>query len=296
MTRQSPGRCARTRLGAATLCAMLLLASGCVTRVVRTPVLDENNVQVYLRQHLKGGKPVDHGFSHPVSIAPVRVTNILARIEVRDEDDDRKGAREPAIPTAVLYAAGEGIAKSLTKADSTQEVVVMAIERKRTHGIFTNDHLTSLVAWVKDDRLFVYLGELDHPMSHDPKDKPKEPNVEKIVSKKQVNGGDGFVAQGPRIAAADWRSTIFRDAAVRVRPGGEVVRRTILMEEAPEEDPTNAPGPAPPPEGLSPEALRALADLEEERRRGQLTEPDYQARRREILSGKTPSPGDPQAP
>jgi hypothetical protein len=271
------------------LCASLLLAGGCVSRVVRTPVFDENHVEVFLRQHVKGGKPVDQGFSHPISIAPVRVTNILARIDVREEDAEKKGAREPAIPTAVLYAAGEGIAKALTKADSSQEVVVMAVERERTHGIFTNDMLTSLVVWVKDDRLFVYLGELDSPMSRDPNDKPKEPDVAKVVSKKQVIGGDGFIAQGPRIAAADWRSPIFRDVAVRVRPGGEVVRRTILMEETPEEDPANAPGPAPPSEGLSPEALRALADLEEERRGGQLTEADYQSRRRDILSGKIPS-------
>jgi hypothetical protein len=43
-----------------------------------------------------------------------------------------------------------------------------------------------------------------------------------------------------------------------------------------------------PPQGVSPEGLRALADLEESRRRGEMTEADYQARRRQILEGSMP--------
>ena len=47
-------------------------------------------------------------------------------------------------------------------------------------------------------------------------------------------------------------------------------------------------GAAVPPQGLSPQGLRALADLEESRRRGELTEADYQAKRRQILAGEQP--------
>jgi hypothetical protein len=270
------------------VCAVALALGGCVTRLERKDVYDQNDVRVFLRQQVKGGEPVDRGFSHPVTIAPVRITNILARIEVNDPKDEEKHARQPAVPTALLFGIGEGVSQALAQADPTQEVVVMGIERTRSTMIFTNEQLTSLIVWVRDDRLFVHLGQLGEVLSRDPQDKPKEPSLGTIDSKRQVLGGDGFITQGPRLVAADWRSAIFRDSAVRVRPGGEVVRRNVLMEEAPEEDPANAPGPAPPPEGLSPESLRALADLEEERRRGGLTETDYQARRREILSGKPP--------
>ena len=269
--------------------AVALAATGCMTKQARTPVYDQNNVRVFLRQDLKGGKPVDHGFSHPVTIAPIRVTNILSRIEVRKEGDDKEtlntNPRQPAISTALLYPIGEGVAEALAKADSTQVVVVMAIERRKSLKLFTADYLTSLIVWVQDDRMYVHLGKLGEPLSPDERDKPREPQLDVVESKKRVLASDGFTVAGPRLVAADWRSSVFGDlSAIRIRPGGNVVRRTILMEEAPD-DPASQPGPAPPPEGLSPEALRALADLEEVRRRGELSETDYQERRRKILSG-----------
>lgn len=268
-----------------------ILAIGCVGKQVRTPVYDQNNVRVFLRQQIRSGEPVDQGFSHPVTIAPVRITNILARIQVREEDGEDKTGREAALPTGLLYGIGQGIAEALGKADSTQEVVVMAVERRKSLRVFTNDHLTSLIVWVKDDRLFVHLGELGNVMSRDPRDKPHEPQLTAIDAKKKVLGSDGFTPAGPRLVAADWRAAIFSDiSGIRIRPGGEIVRRTILLEETPEEDAANRPGPAPPPEGLSPDALRALADLEEARRRGMLSETDYQTQRRDILLGKLPAP------
>ena len=39
------------------------------------------------------------------------------------------------------------------------------------------------------------------------------------------------------------------------------------------------------PENLSPEQLRSLADIEEARRAGKITETEYRARRRAILGG-----------
>jgi hypothetical protein len=273
----------------ALLLTAALLSGGCAARVVKTPVFQDNGVEVFLRARTRGGKPVDQGYSQPVTISAIRVTNILARIDVRGADPEKE-PREPAIPTGVLYAVGEGVSKALAKADSSQQVVVMATERKKSLGIFTNDYLTSLILWMKDDHLFVFLGALGEVESRDPRDKPREPEVDHIESKQRVLGGDGYTVQGPRLIAADWRADTFRDvSAIRVRPSGEVVRRTILMESPADANPAEAPGPAPPPEGLSPEALRALADLEESRRRGQLSESQYQQRRREILSGKLPS-------
>ena len=152
---------------AALLAALAIAASGCMTKTVRTPVFDENAIEVLLRHEEKGGKPVDRGFSQPITIAPVRLTNILARIEVRKDDEKE---RQPAIPTDLLYPIGEGISRALAKADSSQVVVVLAKQRKRNLGIFTQDFLTSLLAWVREDQVFVKLGMLDVPLSKDPKD------------------------------------------------------------------------------------------------------------------------------
>jgi hypothetical protein len=278
------------RLVAGALGVAALLAVGCAGKQIRTPVYNQSGVEVFLRQQTKGGDPVDRGYSHPVTIAPVRVTNILARIQIRDEDSEDQVSRE-ALPTGLLYAIGQGIAEGLGKADSTQEVVVMAVERRKSLRVFTNDYLTSLIVWMKDDKLFVHLGELGSVMSRDPRDKPREPQLGTGDAKRKVIGSDGFTPVGPRLVAADWRAPVFSDiGAIRIRPGGEIVRRTILLEETPEEDAANRPGPAPPPEGLSPDALRALADLEEARRSGALSETDYQTQRRDILTGNAPAP------
>ena len=293
-TRSGDGRAAQRRALTAAVVGTLL-AAGCVTRTVRTPVIDENGVRVFLREQTRGGEPLERGFSHPVTIAPVRLANILARIDVRGEGE--KAERESAISTPLLYAMGDGVSKALAQANASQEVVVMAIERRRSHGIFTNDFLTSLIVWVQDDRLFVFLGALDEIIARDADTKPREPSLDHIETKAKVLPADGLVPQGPRLVAAAWRDPLFREnSAIRVRPGGSVVRRTILMESPPEEDAATSPGPAPPPEGLSPEALRALADLEETRRRGELTEAEYQAQRRQILGGQDPAPASSPAP
>jgi hypothetical protein len=280
----------RAWIAVALLC-VTVATSGCMTRQVRTPVYDENNVRVFLRQDTKGGKGVDQGFAHPVTIAPIRITNILSRIEVRKEDgDEEENLRQPAISTGVLYTIGSGVAAALAKADPSQAVVVMATERRKSLKVFTADYLTSLIVWVKDDRLYVFLGQLGEPMPTDPRDKPREPQLDVVESKKRVLASDGFTTMGERLVAVDWRSNVFSDlSAIRIKPGGSVVRRTILLEEAPD-DAAGQPGPAPPPEGLSPEALRALADLEETRRSGQLSETDYQEQRRQILTGQPTPP------
>ena len=48
-----------------------------------------------------------------------------------------------------------------------------------------------------------------------------------------------------------------------------------------------------PPSGLSPEQLRALADLEEARRAGEITEAEYAAEQQRILAGQLTKPAAP---
>jgi hypothetical protein len=103
---------------------------------------------------------------------------------------------------------------------------------------------------------------------------------------------DGISVENLQLVSANWRDPLFKDASVvSIRAGGKVVRRTVLMDSGEESTiPANPEQGAPvPPQGLSPAALRALADLEEERRRGEVTEADYQSKRRQILAGDLPS-------
>jgi hypothetical protein len=284
------------RLAAATTLAAALGSLGCAATYVRTPVYKQGETQIYLRGLEKHGKAIERGFEHPLAIAPVRLTNILARLEVKAKGD--KEQRKPAIPTGVLYEIGEGAAQALGKANSSQEVVVMAIERKRSLGVFTTNYATTLLLWGQDGKLMIQLSKLDEPMSRDPNDKLQEPSTdESDLKKRKMLPGDGVEPKGPMLVAVDWRDPVFTQSAVRIRPGGEVVRRTILLE-TPEDKPAGEKdGGAAPPDTLSPEALRALADLEETRRRGELTESEYQSRRRAILSGEIPpAPSAPAAP
>jgi hypothetical protein len=97
-----------------------------------------------------------------------------------------------------------------------------------------------------------------------------------------VLASEGVEPTGHQSVAAHWRDDRFRNpTSVRVGPGGKVTRRTVLMED--EGPPDAAAGPDAGPLPSDPETLRALADLEEARRAGELTEAEYQRRRRALL-------------
>jgi hypothetical protein len=78
-----------------------------------------------------------------------------------------------------------------------------------------------------------------------------------------------------------------------VSPSGELIRRTILMEspdEGSDEDAAATGQGMKIPMGTSGETLRALADLEDQRKRGEINEFEYTKRRREILAENAPPP------
>ena len=91
-----------------------------------------------------------------------------------------------------------------------------------------------------------------------------------------------MAAAGNQGLAIRWRDNLF-SAPVRVatEAGGERRERTILMDTPiPQEelDPSN-----PLNDGIEPEVLRALADLEEARRAGTISASEYQERRENLL-------------
>jgi hypothetical protein len=270
---------------ALSLCALALAASGCWTRSVKQVVQDKDGLKVILRSETRAGSDVSKGYQHPATISGVRLANVLSRIEIRTAEEDEKG-RKPAIDAQLLFDVGDALSGGLAKASPDQEVAVLATRRARRLGIFNDDFLTSFTAYVKNDRLVIVLSRVDWPIPKDGKDdRLPEPNPAKQAMKFRVIPTEGMTNVGPQGVAVDWRASQFKAGSnVSVTPGGKVVRRTILMESVPE-DPGARDDESLPvvPANLSPDTLRKLADLEEARRRGELSEAEYANRKSEIL-------------
>jgi hypothetical protein len=264
--------------------ALLLASLGCGTRYARVPVHSDDLTQVVLRAELRGGKPVARGFAHPATIAGVRIAHVLAQIDVRvDKGDEGTGERRPAIHTDLVYPLGELLSAALAKADPDQEVVVQALRKERRLGLFTQTYATSFVAWVgSDGLLYLSLSRLDWPVPKGEEDQAREPVVGREVMAFRALASEGVDPVAHQTVAVHWRDDRFRSpTAVRVGPGGKVSRRTVLMEE--EAPPAAEPASGPQSMPTDPEKLRALADLEESRSKGEITEAEYLRRKRQIL-------------
>jgi hypothetical protein len=291
------GRC-RDALVALALLALLAGLAGCGPRYRRVVVQDQGGIEVTLRGRVKGGKLVPRGFAHPAIISGIRLSHILARIDIRMSSgaENEAGNRRPAVPTELIYPMGDALSAGLARADENQEVVVEALRKQRRLGIFTDERMTSLVAWVEGETLVIHVGRSDDLIPKGELDDVKEPIPGRAVQQFNVVATEGLVPVAEQAISAHWRDPIFREARnIRVGPTGKVMRRTILMEEAPETPADDLP-PARLPS--DPQALRELADLEELRRAGEISEAEYHRRRSELLRGGSlaPEPTDRQAP
>lgn len=282
-----------------TLCLALAVAAsttGCWTRTSKQTVFDKEGIKIILRSQKRGGETIPKGFQHPATISGVRLANVLSRIEVRTSDEENEG-RKPAIDAQFLFEVGDAFAAGLAKADPDQEILVLAKRRAKRLGIFNDEYLTSFTSYVKNDRLVIQLSRVDWLVPKDEKDdKLPEPDPEKQVMKFRVIATDGMTSVGPQGVAVDWRAPQFKaGSSVRVTPGGKVVRKTILMESVDEGTGEEVETPAMPP-NLTPQTLRRLADLEESRLRGEMTEAEYSARKSEILRSDAGAAAPPVSP
>ncbi len=88
--------------------------------------------------------------------------------------------------------------------------------------------------------------------------------------------------------AVEWQDPIFKKPSrTRVTSSGRVVRRQVLMESL--EDTTEYDQ-GPKVEELSGKQLRALADLDDARRAGAISESEYYSRKNAVLRGELPVP------
>ena len=269
----------------AILVAIAMVGSGCTTRTIRKTFYEDTSTRVVLRHQAKGREVIDRGYGHPVAIAPVRLAHVLSRIDVRTEA--KKGAqRAPAVPTEALYVIADPLSKGLLEADSSQEIAVYYTRRTKRFGIFDRHFLTSFVTYVEDDRLYIHLSRTDWEIPETGKnERLPEPRVGDYVMEFRVVPSKGMTQVDGQSVAAAWRNSVFKKPSrTRITPSGEVVRRTILMESEEEAGETTAESAFERlPENLSSATLRELADLEDERHRGEITEAEYNARRRQII-------------
>jgi hypothetical protein len=257
-----------------------------MTRTVTEKAFESREVTIYLRGEKKGSKPIGRGYQHPSTVAPARLANILASVTIRTSDD-KATEQSSAMATDIIQPTARALAKALTKADPSQQLAVVAVRKASRLGLLNRKYVTSFVAYVKNDFLYLFFSRVNWRLpkqgrQQEAADLPL-PKVGDEVMKFRTVTGLEFERAGPKGIAVRWRDPIWARAGHLTRSGtGQIERRTILMES---DDPTAARPPIGPEASgsLSPEALRALADLEEQRRNGEITEGQYRRRREEII-------------
>jgi hypothetical protein len=148
---------------------------------------------------------------------------------------------------------------------------------------------------MQDDLLHVQVARSDWEIPPRRRDNLPEPQAGEQQQSFHLLVDTGMSLAGPQAAVVDWRDSVFaKPTRTRITPGGKVLRTTILMESQEEEAP-----PAQRPtlsSELTPDQLRSLADLEEARRDGKLSEAEYAAERNRILVPQDSVPPAPEAP
>ncbi|MGI9589973.1 MAG: hypothetical protein ACR2P8_01290 [Myxococcota bacterium] len=282
----------RHPLALALLALLALGASACITRPVKEKVFSSEYTETYLRWDVRGTKTVPKSFEHPAAIAPVRLAHILSRIDMR-QGEGAESKRVPAIPLDTLFLIGDAMAQGLAKADSDQEVVIQSIRKGKHLYIFDRWYLTSLLAYVQNDMLYIHISRSDWEIPAGKKrlrteDRLPETHVGKYPLDFRLVVDRGMTLADHQSVAVEWKDPIFKKPTrTRVTPSGRVVRREVLMESF--ED-TTVYDEGPKVEELTGEQLRALADLDDARRAGQVSESEYYSRKNAILRGELPAP------
>ncbi len=272
--------------GSALCLAAALALSACAARVERENVFSEGRTEIELRHELRGGEVLPKGYSHPAVIAPTRLANLLSSIDIRKGGKDEE--RQPYIPAETLYTIAKGVSQALAKANPDQQLAVISIRNQKHFGIFDRNFLTSFVCYVMGEQLYLHVSHSEWEIPRDKNARIPWPRIGDSGTPLRVVAGRGISVVDARTIAADWRSDFFaRARSIRIDAKGAVVRRTVLME-SPEIDAPPAVADEALPADLPPEALRALAELEAQRRRGEITEAYYLSQRGEILSDYAP--------
>ena len=280
---------ASRRLVLALLLGVAAAQTGCITRQINETIYDDGKTEAILRSEKRGTQVVPLGLDQPIDIASVRLAHILSRIDLRPGDG---GDRQPAIPLENLYDIAEALSLGLKQATPDQRVAIQSIRHGKSLFVFDRQYLTSLLAYMKNDVLYIQISRSDWEIP-----KARQRNSPG-ASLPQTHIGEhpldfrlvvdpGMVLADAQSVAVQWRDPIFRKPTrTRVTPSGKIVRRIVLME-SPMEDTSDVSQPMVSPE-LSSDQLRALADLEDARKTGKISETEYFKRRGAVLRGEAP--------
>ncbi len=277
----------RICLGLLVVCAL----AGCGPKLVRERVYDKPTVRVELRHQKVDGAPVTRGYSHPATIADVRIAHILASLSYQDKD----GERQPSIRSQFVYDLGDGISAALAKAGPDDEIAAAVFPEDRRLGIFTESRVTAFRLFVLGDEMRIEFFSIEAPLERDsgrsatrgyeiPTALPSLAPGFKLVA------GEAQRRAGPRSLEVAWRDAYYRRPVSLSFREGHVRRRTVLME-MPTEETAATPGETPLPPGLSDAQIRALDELDASRRNGLVTESEYQRRRKLVLENQLDDAG-----
>ena len=273
------------------LLSLILLCNalgGCAARSVRTPIINRPGIEVDLVRQVKGFSTESRGFEHPTIISSERMSHILNAVEVETRGEGVSTIRQPAFHPDIVERTAKAMAEALAEADPDQEIGVQVVRKEMKLGIFNRKFLTSLLAYVDEGHLYLILSRVDWPIPQKDEGEPlPKPRHGYSPMSFRVVGGEHLYYAGPQVLEIDWQNPVFR-AAYRL-PGSTdgTKRRREIIEESPipkEEHDAAAGG-----KGsigldeLSSEQLRALADLEDDRREGRITETAYQRAKRQLL-------------
>lgn len=272
--------------------AFLLLVltplGGCITRSVRSPIIDRMGIQVDLVRQIRGLTTLSRGYEHPTIISVERMTHILNAIEVEIRGEGAATIRQPGFHPDIVKKTAKAVVEALAEAGPNQEVGVQAIRKEMRLGLFNRKYLTSFLAYVDEGHLYLHLNRVEWFISKKDKNNAlPEPRRNHNPMRLRVVAGEHIYYAGPQTVEIDWQNPVFRTAYRLPGSTQGSKRRREVIDRSP--IPKAELKAAYPNENrlaideLSPDQLRALASLEEDRRSGKITESAYQRAKRQLL-------------
>jgi hypothetical protein len=271
------------------ICLILLvcngLLAGCVTRTLRSPIIDRTGIQVDLVREARGFTTIPRGFQHPAIISKERLVNILNAVEIETRGDDNVVIEQPAFRPEIVEETARALSEAFAEAGPDQEIAVKAIRKQMKLGVFYTKYLTSFLAYMENGYLYLILNRVDWSIPERKEKDLPEPRRDDAPMNFRVVSGDYLFYAGPQALEIAWQDPVFREPYRLPGSSKGQLRRREVIEQSPipkdEQDASSAGDTTL--DQLSPDQLRALADLEDDRRQGRITEAAYQRARRQLL-------------
>jgi hypothetical protein len=271
-------------------CLILLggMLGGCATRSVRTPIINRSGIQVDLVREVKGFTTQPRGFEHPAIISKERLTHIFNAVEIETRAKQGGDIRQPAFHPEIVERTAQAVAEAFGKAGPDQDVGVQVVRKEMRLGVFNEKFLTTFLAYIDEGHLYLFLNRVEWlvPQQNE-KDPLPKPRRDYSPMDFRIVVGEHLFYAGPQLVEVDWQNPVFQTSYRLPGSSGGTKRRREVLEQSPipqqERDAAFAGEGTVAIDELSPAQLRALADLEEDRLQGRITETAYQRAKRQLL-------------